>query len=233
MQAWIGSSQFCPYTHTQYYSVLLKYILKCFTLCLRKILSVCCVCVCVYLKSIGADAAVIIHRVIGAGAIILTGVGEARLTLGLNTDIYWTWDTHTCAHKHTHTHIPLWISTFTYKDQMGVLTDTQTAAHDQDSAQILLHFESEHHLSSWFWIQCSQTRSFTWVLVFKTDPAVADQICWMSPWQCFHLYIMQMWRLQVVNKVLRAGSCALLLQAKLKFPLQTPDMDSRQRSSQM
>ena len=44
----------------------------------------------VYLESIGAGAAVVVHRVIGAGAIVLAGVGQAGLTLSLDTHIYWT-----------------------------------------------------------------------------------------------------------------------------------------------
>lgn len=53
-----------------------------------------CVCVCVivlvYLESIGAGAAIVVHRVIGAGAVVLAGVGEAGLTLRLDIYIYWT-----------------------------------------------------------------------------------------------------------------------------------------------
>lgn len=47
-------------------------------------------CVYVYLKSIGAGATVVVHWVIGAGAIILAGVGETGLTFSLDTYIYWT-----------------------------------------------------------------------------------------------------------------------------------------------
>lgn len=48
------------------------------------------VCVWGYLESIGAGAAIVVHRVIGAGAIILAGVGKAGLTLSLDIYIYWT-----------------------------------------------------------------------------------------------------------------------------------------------
>lgn len=49
-----------------------------------------CLFVCLYLESIGAGAAIVVHRVIGAGAIILAGVGKAGLTLSLDIYIYWT-----------------------------------------------------------------------------------------------------------------------------------------------
>lgn len=49
-----------------------------------------CLCACVYLESIGAGAAIVVYRVIGAGAVILAGVGKAGLTLSLDIYIYWT-----------------------------------------------------------------------------------------------------------------------------------------------
>lgn len=59
-----------------------------------------------YLESIGAGAAVVVHRVIGAGAVVLAGVGQAGLTLSLDTHIYWTCvtQTHHPTYKKTHTH---------------------------------------------------------------------------------------------------------------------------------
>ena len=68
-----------------------------------------CVCVCVHLESIGAAAAVVVHRVVGAGAIVLAGARQAGITLGLDTHIYGTCVMQTNQHmhiskKHLHLH---------------------------------------------------------------------------------------------------------------------------------
>lgn len=42
-----------------------------------------------YLKSIGASAAVVVHRVIGTCAVVLAGVRQAGLTLSLDAQIHW------------------------------------------------------------------------------------------------------------------------------------------------
>lgn len=43
-----------------------------------------------YLESIGAGAAIVVHWVVGAGAVVLAGVGEAGLTLCLDIYVYRT-----------------------------------------------------------------------------------------------------------------------------------------------
>lgn len=56
-----------------------------------------------YLKSIRAGAAVVVHRVIGTCAVVLAGVGQAGITLSLDIYIHWAYMVHQSTQiKHIH-----------------------------------------------------------------------------------------------------------------------------------
>lgn len=100
----------------------------------------------VYLKSIGAGAAVVVHRVIRACAVVLAGVGQAGLTFSLHAHFHWAcvMQTHQPTHKkHTHHRDKLALFDVRRKgkcEEVHIHSDSWTLVRDLHLELNVMHF---------------------------------------------------------------------------------------------